>query len=284
MIIALPDILKLQSKHVTQPHLCFLNYAVSQPLPLTSPLPSQRPPQFPEHVTSSRAVTVPLIWLSRLDRPLRPPGPLASKSPHYVTERWLMFLSKGFCTVMVLIKYARCSFTLCIWNKSSHPAYTFYKKKTAFSEIVWAGRRDTGRASDIFSPWPLLWIKDEVCHGSFNGKQRDARWQMWKGRQDVSIYACVTAYAHSVCLCDSALMCTHMRAYAHAINKPPSVPPTQLDCDGMSRYNPHCLEKSLSLTRTQSYTHAHTCPLYKTLLNHILSFLLFHSLTAVIVS
>lgn len=81
MIIALPDILKLQSKHVTQPHLCYLNYAVSQPLPLTSPLPSQRPPQFPEHVTSSRAVTVPLIWLSRLDRPLRPPGPLASKSP-----------------------------------------------------------------------------------------------------------------------------------------------------------------------------------------------------------
>ena len=87
----------------------------------------------------------------------------------------------------------------------------------------------------------------------------------------MSVYACVTAYAHSVCLCDSALMCTHMHAYAHAINKPPSVPPTQLDCDGMSRYNPHRPEKSLSLACTQSHTHAHTCPLYKTLLNHILS-------------
>lgn len=59
---------------------------------------------------------------------------------------------------------------------------------------------------------------------------------------------------YSLCLCDSVHMCTHMHAYAHAINKPPSVPPTQLDSDGMSQYNPHSLERSLSFTHTQSYT------------------------------
>lgn len=214
MIIALPDILKLQSKHVTQPHLCYLNYAVSQPLPLTSPLPSQRPPQFPEHVTSSRAVTVPLIWLSRLDRPLRPPGPLASKSPHYVTERWLMFLSKGFCTVMVLIKYARCSFTLCIWNKSSHPAYTFFFfLKTAFSEIVWAGRRKRHRARwryfftvtfTLDKRWSVSWeLQWKAARCSLTNVKRETgcvRLCMCIRPQCLFVWLCAYVHTHA-CIC-----------------------------------------------------------------------------------
>ena len=52
-------------------------------------------------------------------------------------------------------------------------------------------------------------------------------------------------------LCVALCICVHTCVHFHilmSINKPPSVPPTQLDCDGMSLHNPHSLEKFLSLT------------------------------------
>lgn len=156
MIITLP-VFQMKSDHKTwqyiwqrtAPFLCFiplyLNYAVSHPF-WWHPAPLA---QFPERVTSSSAITVPLIWLrptsSRLHRPLRLPGLLASKLCHYLTARRLMLLSEAFAESWCL--YAPWLRILCVWHKT-------------WSAYIAA--RDTNRPSTllfiylfIFLPQPL---------------------------------------------------------------------------------------------------------------------------------
>lgn len=89
---------------------------------------------------------------------------------------------------------------------------------------------------------------------------------MWRGGRCVCAHICGCAKL-TVCVC---VRLTHMcsraytHAYAHAINTSPSVPATQLDCDGMSQHNPHRLKRSPPApTCTQpctcscTLTHAH---------------------------
>ncbi len=118
---------------------------------------------------------------------------------------------------------------------------------------------------------------------------------MWRGRRDVCVYTCVTAYAYSVCVrvtiwpyvhthaCICTCLCVHKQTSICASN-------TAGLCDGMSRYNPHSLEKYLSLSLSlsslplsQSYTYELTYSLYKQALKHSLIkfFPLLLSLTAV---
>lgn len=78
-----------------------LSFAVSQALLVTSrPLPGVL--QLPLHVTSSRTITVPLVWLkstpSSLHGPLRPPRP-AGLEKRTNTQHWLFF---SFCRVTML--------------------------------------------------------------------------------------------------------------------------------------------------------------------------------------
>lgn len=73
----------------------------------STPAPLSQASQFPERVTPSSAITVPLIRLrptpSRLHRPLRPPGLLASKSHHGHSTVACVSLRR-FCGVMVLMR------------------------------------------------------------------------------------------------------------------------------------------------------------------------------------
>lgn len=249
MIITLPDIFKLESDHnmrlyltdnstLSLPHPFFIS-AVTHSLLLTSrsPLRGLTVPRA-RNLIRSRYCTAHLTEApdpATSTGPPRPPGleitPLRYSAVARVSLRGFFFFAQSW------------------WLSNTCLFFAFHIAKMVSSKnCVCTKRHRVSRR--YFLPWPLLWMNDEECHGSFSTKHWDLLSK--KCEEDVSVYAC-DAYSVCVALCICAHTCMHMHT---SINKPPSVPPTQLDCDGMSRHNPHSPENSL--THTESYTYAHS--------------------------